>query len=100
MAYFESRLRSLAQYVERAYPGLKVDVNAELAYYNSIRDRVLSMVGDTVYVTNDALRSGKKILVEGANATSKFLVCVCVYACVCGGLWDFSVYGFMHVVIR
>ncbi len=72
MAYFETRLRALATFVERAYPGIKVDVEKELEYYNSIRPQLLPMITDTISYCNSALESGKNILVEGANATSKF----------------------------
>mmetsp|Transcript_32330 Transcript_32330/g.54501 ORF Transcript_32330/g.54501 Transcript_32330/m.54501 type:complete len:508 (-) Transcript_32330:106-1629(-) len=69
MEYFESRLRSLAGSLERAYPGIKIDIDKELAYYNAIRSEILPLVTDTITYCNDALRSGKNILVEGANAT-------------------------------
>lgn len=72
MEYFESRLRALVQFVERAYPGIKVDVEKELEYYNSIRGQLLPMITDTITYCNEALGNGKDILVEGANATSKF----------------------------
>lgn len=71
MEYFEARLRGLAKQIERSFPGIKVDVEEELAYYRSIRDEILPMIKDTIYYANDALESGKNILIEGANATSK-----------------------------
>lgn len=69
MKYFESRLRSLVSQLTRAYPGLEIDIDKELAYYNSIRDVIISMTTDTVLYTNKAVSSGKNILIEGANAT-------------------------------
>ena len=74
MQYFESRLKSLVAQLERAYPGLVIDVNKELAYYNSIRDEIISMTTDTVTYTNNAINNGKNVLIEGANATSKILL--------------------------
>jgi adenylosuccinate synthase len=71
MVFFESRLRSLAKQLETSYSGLKIDVDAELEYYNSIRDRILEMTIDTVEYSNDAISAGKTVLIEGANATSK-----------------------------
>lgn len=71
MEYFEKRLRSLAFQMERALPGLKINIEEELKYYNSIREQVLPMVTDTVMLCNNALTEGKRILIEGANATSK-----------------------------
>ncbi len=71
MEYFESRLRSLAAQIQRTYPGLEIDVEQELAYYRSIRDQLLPMITDTVLYCNEAIQRGEKILIEGANATSK-----------------------------
>lgn len=78
MEYFEKRLRALAQFVERAYPGIVVDVEKELEYYNSIRDTLLPMITDTIAYCNAALENGQNILVEGANATSKCCVSFCL----------------------
>ena len=75
--YFEERFRSLAEYHLNAFNSdaadaedlLEIDVEAELAYYKSIADRVLSMTADTIQYTNQAYSEGKRILIEGANAT-------------------------------
>mmetsp|Transcript_18915 Transcript_18915/g.26873 ORF Transcript_18915/g.26873 Transcript_18915/m.26873 type:complete len:560 (+) Transcript_18915:178-1857(+) len=75
--YFEERFRSLAEYHLSAFNSnktdpndlLEIDVEAELAYYKSIAPRVLSMTADTIQYTNQAYREGKRILIEGANAT-------------------------------
>lgn len=67
--YFEERFRSLASTTMQAHPGLDIDVDEQLEYYKSIADRVNSMTVDTIQYTNEAYLSGKKILVEGANAT-------------------------------
>ena len=71
MPYFEARLRSLASGLERQYPGLVIDVEAELEYYKSVREELLPLICDTIVYCNDALEEGKNILIEGANATSK-----------------------------
>lgn len=71
MEYFETRLRSLVSQLQLSYPGLDIDVEAELAYYRSIRDELLPLIDDTIVRCNDALAEGKNILIEGANATSK-----------------------------
>merc|ERR1719199_1216978 len=66
---FEIRLRALADFCS-GLPGMtNVDVTQELKYYASVRDRVLPLVIDTVSYVNDAHDAGKKILIEGANAT-------------------------------
>lgn len=76
MPYFESRLRTLVQQLERAHPGLVIDVEAEIAYYREIRAQLLPLINDTVEYCHTALKEGKNILVEGANATSK---CYSIY---------------------
>jgi adenylosuccinate synthase len=50
-------------------PSLKIDIDGELRYYESVRDVVMSMTIDTVAYVNNAHEEGKRILVEGANAT-------------------------------
>lgn len=67
--YFESRFRDLAMHHEASYAGLEIDVEGQLAYYKTIAERVSAMTIDTVDFTNKAFDAGKKILVEGANAT-------------------------------
>ena len=69
MKYFEARLRRLITHLEKQYPGLKIDVDAELKYYNKIRPLILPMIVDSIQYTHDAIMDNKRILVEGANAT-------------------------------
>jgi len=52
-----------------ANPGLKIDIEGELEYYRKIAPYVQGMTTDTIEFTNRAYKDGKKILVEGANAT-------------------------------
>jgi adenylosuccinate synthase len=66
---FERRFRDLASQHEDSYSGLKINVEEQLAYYKSIVDRISPMTVDTIEYTNKAYSDGKKILVEGANAT-------------------------------
>lgn len=44
-------------------------MDGQLEYYRSIAARVGAMTTDTIEFTNEAYDSGKKILIEGANAT-------------------------------
>lgn len=67
--FFEMRFRELAESHMRAFPGLEIDIDQQLAYYRSIADRVNAMTTDTIQYTNEAYDTGKKILIEGANAT-------------------------------
>jgi adenylosuccinate synthase len=73
MAYFETRLKSLASAIERSYPGIHVDIAKEIQYYLGVRDFLLPMVKDTITLCHQAWKAGKRILIEGANATSKYL---------------------------
>jgi adenylosuccinate synthase len=67
--YFEERFRALAEHHINSYEGLEIDVEAELAYYKKIAPRILEMTCDTIELANEKYKEGKKILVEGANAT-------------------------------
>jgi adenylosuccinate synthase len=67
--YFERRFRDLAESHLRQYHGLEIDVEAQLAFYKSVAERVSGMTIDTIDYTNRQFNEGKKILVEGANAT-------------------------------
>lgn len=69
MEFFESRFRALADHHMRSHPGLEIDVEGQLEYYRNISGRVSDMTVDTVEYTNAMFREGRKILVEGANAT-------------------------------
>ena len=67
--YFEQRFRACAEHHLNSFSGLEIDVEAELKYYKSVADRVTAMTVDTIDFTNKQYDEGKKILVEGANAT-------------------------------
>ena len=67
--YFERRFRVLADVHMRHYSDLEIDVEAQLEYYKSIAQRVSEMTIDTIDYTNKQFADGKRILVEGANAT-------------------------------
>jgi len=68
-SWFESRFRNLADAHMSAFPGLEIDIEAELSFYKRIAPYVGQMTCDTIEYTNTAYAAGKKILVEGANAT-------------------------------
>ena len=65
---FVPKFRNLVQVSTAACPELKVNVDKEIAYYRSIRDRVEPMSCETVSLVGDSLSAGRKVLVEGANA--------------------------------
>lgn len=67
--YFEQRFRALAEHHMHSFEGLEIDIEAELAFYKSVAKRVSEMTLDTIDYTNQQYNNGKRILVEGANAT-------------------------------
>lgn len=72
LRYFDDfcrKYRDQVAFYQQNYPDLHVDVEAELAYYRAKKDEILAMTVDSLSYLNEAYLSGKKILVEGANAT-------------------------------
>jgi adenylosuccinate synthase len=67
--YFESRFRQLVSAHCDQYEGLTVDIDKQLEYYKEIAPRIRSLTVDTIQYTNQQYYLGKRILVEGANAT-------------------------------
>lgn len=63
-----SRYENLISMYRRMFPELDIDVKADLARYKQLAERVRPFVKDTVLYINSALKQGKKVLVEGANA--------------------------------
>jgi len=66
---FANALRTLAADAAARFDGFEYDVEAEIVRYREIASRIEPFIADTVEYVNDAHRNGKKILVEGANAT-------------------------------
>ncbi len=63
------RFRSLAAHFSSQFPDLKIDVEGEIAKHKVYAEELRPCIVDTVQVLNSFIRQGKKILVEGANAT-------------------------------
>lgn len=66
--HFEEKFRKLVAYWQRQFD-VEVDIDAELAVYKDYAERLLPMVVDGVSYINKAYEEGKKVLIEGANAT-------------------------------
>lgn len=62
------RFRSIVKTHQRLFPGCEVDVDAELLRYKDYAEKLRPYVKDTIFYLHSALRSGKTVLVEGANA--------------------------------
>ncbi|XP_047096821.1 adenylosuccinate synthetase isoform X2 [Schistocerca piceifrons] len=65
---FAEKLKSLVRMYQRMFPELKVDVESELVRYKKYAERIRPFVVESVSYLHTALRMGKKVLVEGANA--------------------------------
>ncbi|KAF2348367.1 Adenylosuccinate synthetase [Trinorchestia longiramus] len=65
---FETRFRNIVASHQNMFPELKVDVEAELKRYKEFAERLRPLVGNTIAYVHKAVRSNKRVLVEGANA--------------------------------
>lgn len=68
MFVFIFRFRFLAETYKRMFPLLEVDIESELAKYKIYAEKIRPLVKDTVSYLHKEIKSGKKVLVEGANA--------------------------------
>ncbi|KAL4139677.1 hypothetical protein PRIC2_003172 [Phytophthora ramorum] len=66
---FSEKMRDLVKFYKDNYPELEADAEAEIKAYSEIKEQILGMTVDTVAYLNNAYVAGKKVLVEGANAT-------------------------------
>ena len=66
--YFAQKFRRIASYHEQAY-GIEIDVEEEITKYQQLALEIKPFVAETVSYLHDVLSSGKKVLVEGANAS-------------------------------
>jgi adenylosuccinate synthase len=67
---FAARLRTLATDGEKRFGAhFNYDVEADVAMYRQLAERVRPYVGDTVQLVSDWHVAGRRLLVEGANAT-------------------------------
>lgn len=67
---FEKKFRNLINYTRDAFVNLReIDIDAELARYRDLAERIRPCVRDTVFFLNDQIRNTNKwIIAEGANA--------------------------------
>jgi len=69
MDTFAEALRKLTADNLARFPSIEYDVEAEIELYRELAKKVEPYVGDTFTYVNKAYKDGKRILVEGANAT-------------------------------
>lgn len=69
-AQFEDKFRTLAANFCAQFPAdLKINIDEELAKYRKFAEEIRPCITDTIHFMHKSIRAGKKILVEGANAT-------------------------------
>lgn len=65
---FEEHMRENIEMLKKNYE-LSFDIDAELDYYRNILGEIKPYIADTALMANKAIKEGKKVLMEGANAT-------------------------------
>eukprot|EP01129_Flabellula_baltica_P010222 TRINITY_DN429_c0_g1_i2.p1 TRINITY_DN429_c0_g1~~TRINITY_DN429_c0_g1_i2.p1 ORF type:complete len:485 (-),score=138.48 TRINITY_DN429_c0_g1_i2:1888-3300(-) len=66
---FEDKYRRLVDFYKQTYPNLETDVDAEIQRYKEYYNAIKPLIVDGVGYINDAYAEGKRIMIEGANAT-------------------------------
>ncbi|EFN56347.1 hypothetical protein CHLNCDRAFT_35084 [Chlorella variabilis] len=66
---FADKLRKLAQDGYKRFEGFEYDVEGDIKAYQEMAATVAPFISDTVYQINEWYDEGRKILIEGANAT-------------------------------
>jgi len=66
---FNKKLDNIVHNHKKMFPELPVDINVEIAKYEKFAERLRPLITNTTKYVNHALRDGKLVLVEGANAT-------------------------------
>lgn len=69
MSSFRAKLETLVADTKKRFPSLVYDVDAEVAKYEAYAQRLKPYVADTITMIDESITSGKRVLVEGANAT-------------------------------
>jgi len=65
----EGKLTNLVNFYKKMYPSLAVDPKEETQKYLEWGQKIEHMIVDSVDYINNAYEGGKKIMIEGANAT-------------------------------
>ncbi|KAJ3114984.1 hypothetical protein HDU96_001384 [Phlyctochytrium bullatum] len=65
---FEQKFRTCLKNKMKRYGEFSYDAEAELRLLSELRERLKPYLKDTIPYVNEAIQSGKRVLVEGANA--------------------------------
>ncbi|MBE0449949.1 MAG: adenylosuccinate synthase [Clostridia bacterium] len=66
---FRSRIKAKNEIIEKIYGGTAMDEEEMVARYKKYAEQVRPFVDDTSVIVYEALRAGKKVLLEGAQGT-------------------------------
>lgn len=68
---FEKEFRHLVEYHKKQfdYPSQPLDLDREIEKYRKLAEQIKPCVRDTRKFLNDSIKSGKKVLIEGANGS-------------------------------
>jgi adenylosuccinate synthase len=73
LLYFEQvvphKLKNLVEAAKKSFGDFEYDIEAELTKYRQYAELLKPMIIDTIVYLNKAIKSGKKVLIESANAT-------------------------------
>jgi len=65
---FKDKLHKLVEHAKREYGDFAYDIEKEIKEYEQLLPLIKPMIIDSVAYLNHAIKSGKRVLVEGANA--------------------------------
>lgn len=66
---FTEKLTKLSEDARKRFPDFEYDVEQEAQTYEAYIERIMPFVGDTVDFVNNSYDEGKRILIEGGQAT-------------------------------
>jgi adenylosuccinate synthase len=77
-AKFEEKLTALVNYYKRIFPDMApVDIPKEVAKYTQdYYGRIKPLIVDTVHYLSQAIKTGKRVMVEGSSLSPTCVVCV------------------------
>lgn len=82
-AKFEEKLTALVNYYKRIFPDMApVDIPKEVAKYTQdYYGRIQPLIVDTVHYLSQALKAGKRVMVEGSSLSPTCVLCVVRVVC-------------------
>lgn len=66
---FQAHYESNVALIKKMYTGIEIDTATELATLQQLSKTLRPIIADTAHILHTALAEGKKVLLEGANAT-------------------------------